>query len=378
MKRFYLLQGVTLVCLTTTLFGCDPKKDATTTPDTGTGAAKTTAAMPVTLTPAVQSTAFDVPRKASGAIQIKVITNGRDPFWDTMGKGLDAGLKEAGATGSWLPPDKTDNVGQKNTFDQQVAAGADGIAVSPIDAEAFGSVIDSAVDKGIPVVTFDSDAPNSKRLVYIGTNNYQAGVEAGGAAIKLFPNGGSLVAFVGNMTADNAKQRYQGFVDTIKGHNITMLQEPFEDKKDQAGKAHTNVVDAMTKYGDKINGFVGLYAYNGPAIVDEVTKANKQDKVKIICFDGVSATLDNLRNNKIAVTVVQRPYEFGRVSAKVLTLINRKGYKAAMEELKPQLEKEGMKVDVDKHIIDTGVQVVYPDTSAPFLKELQDKGLSST
>ncbi len=371
-----------MLSLTVSLFGCDPNKggDTATTPPTTTPMAKSdTPSTPTktTDTPSAGSS-FDTPRKSNGDLTFKVITNGRDPFWDTMGKGLDVGLKEANAKGSWLPPDKTDNVGQKNSFDQQIAAGVDGIAVSPIIAEAFASTIDEAIAKGIPVVTFDSDAPTSKRLVYIGTNNYQAGVEAGNAAVKLFPTGGNLVAFVGNMSADNAKQRYQGFVDTVKGHNITMLQDPFEDNKDQSGKAHTNVVDAMTKYGDKVNGMVGLYAYNGPAIVDEVGKVGKQDKIKIICFDGVKATLENLKNKKIDVTVVQRPYEFGRVSAKVLTLINRKGLKAAMDELKPELEKEGMKVDTDKHIIDTGVQVVTPENSAPFLKELADKGLSST
>lgn len=371
-----------MLSLTASLFGCDPNKggDNANTPPASTPMAKSDA--PTTTKPAdttaAASSSFDTPRKSNGDLTLKVITNGRDPFWDTMGKGLDVGLKEAGANGSWLPPDKTDNVGQKNSFDQQVAAGVDGIAVSPIIAEAFASTIDSAIAKGIPVVTFDSDAPTSKRLVYIGTNNYQAGVEAGNAAVKLFPSGGNLVAFVGNMSADNARLRYQGFVDTVKGHNITMLQEPFEDNKDQSGKAHTNVVDAMTKYGDKLNGMVGLYAYNGPAIVDEVGKVGKQDKIKIICFDGVKATLENLKNNKIAMTVVQRPYEFGRVSAKVLTLINRKGLKAALEELKPELEKQGMKVDADKRIIDTGVQVVTPENSAPFLKELADKGLSST
>ena len=381
MKRSRLLQGLALLSLTTALFGCDPKKgdDANTTPAVTTtpkSDAPNVAAKPSDTASATSP--FDTPRKSNGDLTFKVITNGRDPFWDTMGKGLDVGLKEAGAKGNWLPPDKTDNVGQKNTFDQQVAAGVDGIAVSPIIADAFASTIDDAIAKNIPVVTFDSDAPTSKRLVYIGTNNYQAGVEAGNAAVKLFPTGGNLVAFVGNMSADNAKQRYQGFADTVKGHNITLLQDPFEDNKDQSGKAHTNVVDAMTKYGDKLNGMVGLYAYNGPAIVDEVGKAGKQANIKIICFDGVKGTLDNLKNKKIDVTVVQRPYEFGRVSAKVLTLINRKGLKAALEELKPELEKEGMKVDVDKHMIDTGVQVVTPENSAPFLKELADKGLSST
>ena len=377
MTKRLALTGMTLIGLTFALFGCDPKKDApadnTTTPNTA-PKPNTTAADPN----AAVYAKFDTPKKATGPISIKVITNGSDPFWDTMGQGLNVGLKEADATGGWAPPDGTDNIAQKNLFEQTITANADGIAVSPIKADAFAAVIDNAIDKGIPVITFDSDAPTSKRLAYVGTNNFEAGRAAGLEAVKLFPTGGKLVAFVGNMSADNAKQRYEGFLDAVKGHNITMLQEPFEDDKDQTGRAHTNVATAITKYGDQINGFVGIYAYNGPAIVDEVTKAGKLGKVKIICFDGVIKTLDNLANNRIDVAVVQKPYEFGRVSAKLLALINRKGLTAALTELKPELEKEGMKVDVVKHIIDTGVTVVTPTNAPEFLKMLKEKGLKST
>jgi ribose transport system substrate-binding protein len=323
---------------------------------------------------------FNKPRKAEGDITVKVITNGNSPFWDSMGEGLKVGVKEAGADpkSGWTFPTQTDNNSQKNTFEQAVAANVDGIAVSPIQADAFAPVIDAAIDKGLPVITFDSDSPTSKRLAYIGTNNYDAGKKAGEAAVKLFPNGASLVAFVGNMTADNAKQRYNGFLDAVKGHNITMLQDPYEDEKDAVGRAHANVADSITKYGSKLNGLLGLYSYNGPAIVDEVQKAGLIGKIKIICFDGEPRTLENLGKKLVDVTVVQKPYEFGRLSARLLTLINRKGLDAALKELQPELEKNGMKLDMDKHIIDTGVQVVTPENAAPFLKELKDKGLKST
>ena len=377
MNRFSLLGGLAVLSIGVALTGCDPNKDkpAESTPTPGTSGKMAAPAAPVPV-PEV----FQKPRKTSGLVLIKVITNGSDPFWDSMGIGLRDGVKEAGADpkSGWLAPPQTDNNSQKTVFDQQLSANVDGIAVSPIQAEAFSPVIDAAIDKGVPVLTFDSDAPASKRLAYIGTNNYEAGKVAGEEAIKLFPNGGNFVSFVGNMSADNARQRYQGFVDAVKGHKIEMLAPPFEDDKDQVGRAHRNVADAITKYGDKINGFLGLYAYNGPAIVDEVNKANIRSKVKIVCFDGVQRTLDNLSKGLVDVTVVQKPYEFGRVSAKLLVLMNQKGFDTAMKELKPELEKEGMKVDLDKRIIDTGVNVVTPQNAEQFIKDLHAKGLKST
>lgn len=379
MNRLPLFGGLAALVLTVALTGCDPDKGKTAG-TAGPGTAGET--KPVVVAPDSKNTsaAFNTPRKATGPVLIKIITNGSDPFWDSMGIGLQDGVKavQADPGSKWLPPQGTDNNSQKTVFEQQLADNADGIGVSPIQADAFKPVIDAAIDKGIPVITFDSDSPSSKRLAYIGTNNYEAGKVAGAEAVKLFPNGGAFVAFVGNMSADNAKQRYQGFVDATKDHKITMLQDPFEDDKDQIGRAHRNVADAITKYGDKINGFLGLYAYNGPAIVDEVQKAGIRNKVKIVCFDGVQRTLDNLSKGLVDITVVQKPYEFGRVSALLLNGINRVGFDAAMKELQPQLEKEGMKVDMDKHIIDTGVSVVTPKNAVEFIKALHAKGLKST
>jgi len=325
--------------------------------------------------PTGEAVAFETPRKADGEITIKVITNGISPFWDAMGRGLEAVKREIDCQAGWSAPSPADNNAQKKVFEDALAANVDGIAVSPIQADAFAPVIDSALEKGIPVITFDSDSEKSKRLAYLGTNNYEAGKRAGEEAIKLFPNGGKLVAFVGNMSAQNARDRYQGFLDAVRGKNITMLQDPFEDDKDPA-RARRNVADAITKYPGQIDGLLGLYSYNGPAIVDEVMKNNLRSRVKIICFDGEPKTLKNLEQGLVDVTVVQKPYEFGRLTVKLLYLINRKGFTAAMQEMKPELEQMGM--TVKGNIIDTGVDVITPANAKPFIQKLKEKGLEST
>ncbi len=310
------------------------------------------------------------------AVKIKLITNGISPFWDAMGKGLEVMRDELKVDATWQAPQQPDNNAQKRVFEDAVAAGCNAIGVSPIQADAFAPVIDAAVDKGIPVITFDSDSEKSKRLLYIGTNNYEAGKVAGEEAKKLFPTGGNLVAFVGNMSAQNARDRYKGFKDAIEGTKIVMLQDPYEDDKDAVGRARRNVADAIVRYGAKLNGLVGLYSYNGPAIVDEVMKANLRSKLKIICFDGEPKTLKNLEAGLVDVTVVQKPYEFGRISTKILCLIKGKGLDGALKEMTPELSKMGMKVEGS--VIDTGVDVITPANAPAFLKALRDKGLEST
>jgi ribose transport system substrate-binding protein len=366
------------------------KDQSATTPTTATpGAAApsaTTSSAPTAGTPTASTptqgtpatAAFEKPRKADGTISLEIITNNTSNFWTAMEKGMDAGKQEVGCEAKRVAPPgaQPTNNDQKTVFEDAVAANVDGIAVSPIEASAFAPVIDGAIAKGIPVITFDSDCESSQRLAYIGTNNYEAGKQAGEAAVRLLPQGGKFVAFVGNMSAQNARDRYQGFLDAVKGHNIEMLQEPFQDKADKTGAAIRNVNDAITKYGDQINGFLGIWSYNGPAIVKAVQQAGIRNKVKIVCFDGDPETLRNLQAGLVDATVVQKPYEFGRLATKLLFLINRKGYTEAMNELKPELDKQGMKVNGNS--IDTGVEVVTPQNAAPFMEKLKQLGLETT
>lgn len=360
---------ISLAALVAVISGCKGPEDASKggTPSSGS---------PISSAGGAEaSAAFDAPRKADGEITIKIVTNGVSPFWDPMVQGMEAMSKELGCAATWQAPQPTDNNTQKRVFQDAMAAGADGIAVSPIQADAFAAVIDEAIGKGVPVITFDSDSANSKRLAYIGTNNYEAGKRAGEEAVKLLPNGGKFVAFVGNMSAQNARDRYQGFLDGVKGHNIEPLQPPFEDDKDVA-RARRNVQDAISRYGAELSMMVGLYSYNPPAIVDEVKAKNLRGKIKIVGFDGEPKTQKALEDGMIDATIVQKPYDFGKLATKLLYLINRKGLKAAMEEMKPALESDGMKIDGNN--IDTGVKVITPANAAEFLKWLRDNGLKST
>ena len=328
----FLRHGAAALTLSSLLTLASCKDQAASAPGTE-GASPAVAATPGA-GGATSSAAFDKPLKATGALSVRIVTNNASPFWSAADKGMEQGITESPeteakrVTPSGASPTHAD---QKKTFEEAVASGANGVAVTPIDGEAFAPVIDAAIDKGVPVICFDSDSAKSKRLVYLGTNNYEAGKSAGEAALKLLPSGGKMVAFVGNMSAQNARDRYKGFLDATKG-KITMLQDPFEDQGD-ANKGTTNAKDAITKYAGKIDGFLGLYSYNAPGIAKAVESAGLTGKVKIVAFDGDPQTLARLQSKTIDAAIVQKPYEFGRLSVKLLNLINRKGLKAAMAEL---------------------------------------------
>ncbi len=360
MMKTRLIRGGLALLLASALFaGCDPKK-----------AEDTSAA-----TPGISPKKAETPA-AAGTATYKMITNNSSPFWETMGKGMEEAKSALKVNGDRQAPSPADNNQQVTLLKDAVSAKADGVGISPIQPDALVSTIDETIKAGVPVICFDSDSPKSKRLAYIGTNNFDAGKAAGEQIVKLFPSGGKLVAFVGEMSAQNARDRYNGILEAVKGHNIEFLQAPFEDKADK-GRAKSNVEDAITKYQKQINGFVGLWSYNGPGIISAVKAAGIRKDVKIICFDGDPGTLKALAEGDVDATIVQKPYEFGHISLLLLNAYKEtKDITKAIEKIKPDLDKIGAKVNGT--IIDTGVTTVTPENSAAFLKELKDKGLETT
>ncbi len=298
-------------------------------------------------------------------VTIQIVTNGLSPFWDPMAVGMRRAAEKYGCDADWQGPNTAQIPEQRQLVEAAIARKVDGLAVSAIEASAITPVLDQAADKGILVITFDSDAPKSKRLVYIGTNNYNAGKAAGEAAVKLLPQGGQVVGFVGNRSAENARQREEGFKDAVKGHGIELV-DVREDNKD-VGRARKNVEDAIQAFRDA-KAFLGLYSYNGPAIADAVSAAGIRNRVKVITFDAEPKTIQALQEGKVDVTVVQKPYEFGYRAVELLYKMKTMGVEAARSE---------EKVPADG-LIDTGVELVTPANVAAFKKKLDDLGVKSS
>jgi ribose transport system substrate-binding protein len=168
-------------------------------------------------------------------------------------------------------------------------------------------MIDAAAKQAI-VFTQDSDAPQSQRTLYIGTDNLAAGRQAGQLIRDAIPGGGNVMLFVGKLDAQNARERVQGIRDALAGSNIRILDVRTDDVDDVRAKA--NAADTLVRYPD-VKGLVGLWSYNGPAILNAVREAGKLGKVKIIAFDEADETLAGISAGAIEGTIVQQPYEFG-------------------------------------------------------------------
>ncbi len=257
--------------------------------------------------------------KSSGETKtIAFVTNNASDFWTIARKGTEKAQGElTGYKVEFVIPQDGQAATQKQKLDDLVANGVKGIAVSPVDPKNETDELNSVADKTF-LMTQDSDAPDSKRMCYLGTDNVAAGKMAGEAVLKALPNGGKIMVFVGKADAQNAKERYQGLQDALKGSKVTIIGLRTDDT-DHA-RAKQNVADALVSDPDMV-GCVGLWSYNGPAIVNAVKEAKKQGKIQIVCFDEEDDTLAGLKDGSISATVVQQPYEFGYQSMKLIAKV---------------------------------------------------------
>jgi ribose transport system substrate-binding protein len=214
---------------------------------------------------------------------------------------------------------------QKRIADDLLAKGIDGIAISPVDPDNQTQLIND-VAKQTLVFTHDSDAPKSDRVCYVGTDNVAAGRQAGGLIKEALPQGGKIMLFVGKTDARNAQERLQGIREALQGSNVEILDVRTDDT--DRVRAKSNVSDTLVKYSD-VAGLVGLWSYNGPAILNAVRDAGKVGQVKIIAFDEEDETLAGVKDGAISGTVVQQPYEFGYQAIKMMAQV-KAGDKSAI------------------------------------------------
>lgn len=263
----------------------------------------------------------------SGGKQLKLafVTNNASDFWTIARKGVEKADAELdNVTVEFRIPSDGTAAEQRRLVDDLLTKGVDGIAISPVDPANQTDMINAAAKQAL-VVTQDSDAPDSDRAAYVGTDNRAAGRQAGEQLKKSLPNGGKIMVFVGMKDAQNARERFEGIQEAIKGSNIEIVDVRTDNTDRVAAKS--NVSATLVKYPD-IAGLVGLWSYNGPAILNAVREANKVGKVKIVCFDEEDETLAGVKEGAIDATIVQQPFEFGYQSVKLMAAVKGGDQKA--------------------------------------------------
>ena len=221
------------------------------------------------------------PRAPKAVKTVAFITNASTDFWKIARKGCEkADTELADVTVAF----KTTNTGateEQNGLirDALDMDGADAIAISVIDPAGQKKVINDAAKRAL-VITQDSDAPDSNRSLYLGADNRAAGRQAGELVKKALPQGGKIMVFVGKREVQNARERFEGLKESLQGSKVEIIDLLTDDA--DPGRARENAYQTLKKYPD-IAGMVGLWSYNGPAILQALRPEGKVGQIKIVC-----------------------------------------------------------------------------------------------
>jgi len=245
---------------------------------------------------------------AQKKVKLAFVCNNASDFWTRAQRGCDFAAQNLGGVEVDFHTVRDGTVAaQQQIVSNLVASGVDGIAISPIDAESQTEFLNSVAAKTL-LVCMDSDAEGSKRVCFIGTDNVAAGKLAAESLKAALPQGGKVALFVGYANAQNARDRIQGLKAGLNGSNIEIVDTFVDESK--TALAEKNPLDALAKYPD-LAGMVGLWSYNGPAILKALRSAGKAGQVKIVCFDEDDDTLAGIVSGEIYGTIVQRPHYIG-------------------------------------------------------------------
>ncbi|MET0502140.1 MAG: sugar-binding protein [Candidatus Binatia bacterium] len=274
------------------------------------------------------------------------------PFYADVEKGCKEEAAKLGVKLVYTGPNTPDEAEQVQILRDVVARGVNGLAIAPMNADSVVGVIADARKKGIPVITFDSDSPKSERMCYVGTDNYEAGKEAG-KAFKQRLAKGKYAVITGGLAAQNLNDRIKGFKEVVTGGDYTEVSGSPFPCDDDAARGVQIIQDILTRYPDLDGIFLsgGWPLFGAPeAYIKAIGKRAadiKTNKFVVVSFDTLPEELKLLKNGYCSALIGQRPYAMGAKSMEVLNELS-----------------EGKKVES----INTGVDVVDSSNVDQFIK----------
>jgi ribose transport system substrate-binding protein len=244
-----------------------------------------------------------------------VATNTKVPYWQTANEGFMKAAADYGVTAEMRGPDIFDPQSELEDFKTVVASKPAGILISVSDSAVLAPAIDSAVAAGIPVITMDSDAPESHRLYFIGTNNLEAG-RLGGNRVAAVLNGKGNVAIFTNPTQPNLDERLKGYKDVFSRYPGIKIVDVF-DLKGDASSSMDKTGEYLARTGpNKIDALICLESASGRDVAEKVKREHAP--VLIVAMDADQGTLELIKDGTIDSTISQKPYTMALLGLKAL------------------------------------------------------------
>jgi ribose transport system substrate-binding protein len=285
-------------------------------------------------TGASTGTAVSAPGKDKITIAV-IAKSSTNPVFLAARTGAEAAAKELSAKNNisvnvvWLTPPQEDGQVQAQRIQQAVNDGADAILISCSDAGKVTGAINDAVARGVAVMTFDSDAPQSKRFAYYGVDDVKTGQQTMAELATLMNGKGKVAILAGNQNAPNLQNRVKGAKEEAAKHPGMTVVGTFnhiETPQDAAAE----VVRVNNAYPD-IQGwaFIGGWPLFTTTLLTDLNPA----KQKVVSVDALPAELAYVDKGIVPVLLAQSVYNWGYVG--VETIVDKLHFKKDVPQMIP-------------------------------------------
>lgn len=286
-------------------------------------------------------------------------SNIKIPYWDTAKNGFNRGISAMKVKGEMVGPDTYDQQEELKEFQRVVKLKPSGILLSAAETNLFKADIDAAIASGVPVVTVDSDSPGSKRLFFVGTNNYEAGRMGGRRLVEILKNKGNVIAMT-ILGQSNVDERLKGYRDVLSDHPGIKIVDVIDTKGDPR-VAFDAAEEILSTRKAGVDAFICLEANSGQEVAEVLHRANVTDK-PVMAFDTNEDTLKWVKQGVIAATIAQKPWSMSYVGLQMLDMVHHNP---------PAVLDHSFAQDsfsVVPNFVDTGATLIDKDNVSTFIQ----------
>jgi ribose transport system substrate-binding protein len=280
-------------------------------------------------------------------ITVAIVPKGVHPFFEDCRIGAEEEANALGVTFEWQAPQQFDAALQVKMIEDLITKGVNAIVISPNEPTSVVDVINNGLNQGVLMLTFDSDSPDSNRVMYIGTNNKTAGMVQGDTLREALGGSGKVAIITGGLAALNLNERIEGLRETL-GPDIEVVEVVATDEDLAKG---IGVSEALLRAHPDLDGIACMSATGGPTLAQVIQGPEFAEyRPVIVAFDDLQEVLDAIEAGIIYATMVQRPVQMGKLSIS-------ESFKMLTEEYVPECA-----------LLDTGVTVVTLDNIDTYTK----------
>jgi simple sugar transport system substrate-binding protein len=265
-----------------------------------------------------------------------------NPFFQATQYGIQDATTITNCTYQWTGSETSDVSQMVSAMNTAISSGADGIAVALIDTKAFNEPTQKALDKGIPVVSYNADATGNDRLAYIGQDLYLSGQEMGKRIVELVPSG-DVALFIATPGSLNIQPRIDGAMQAIKASGKPITAKAIATGADV--NPEQAKIDAYYQGNKGVKGMFAVDAGSTQGIANVMKKYSLQGKVRGGGYDLLPTTLQSIKAGVLDFTIDQIPYYQGWIPAMYLYM-----YKLSGTLLAPPNTNTGLKFVVKDNV----------------------------